>query len=95
MGLVVNGIMGPLEIGNWGYNLYKWSYNPTYNWWRRPSSEIFLPIFMGSQTKKKKKREAQGISSGVAVENLPIFQVAGAVRGSRCAGHEMDTDRLP
>ena len=19
-------------MGNWGYNPYKWSYNPTYNW---------------------------------------------------------------
>ena len=29
------GLITPLNgliSGNWGYNPYKWSYNPTYNW---------------------------------------------------------------
>ena len=48
-----------------------------------PSCEmLFSPTFFGSTPRKQKKTktasEAQGISSGVAVENLPIFQVAGA-----------------
>lgn len=40
---------------------------------------LFYPPFLdATKTKKKHTSEAQGISSGVAVENLPIFQVAGA-----------------
>lgn len=42
-------------------------------------ADVVLPTFFGRhENKKKHTSEAQGISSGVAVENLPIFQVAGA-----------------
>ena len=40
--------------------------------------DVFLPTFLDATKTKKPASEAQGISSGVAVENLPIFQVAGA-----------------
>ena len=40
--------------------------------------DVFLPTFLDATKTKKTASEAQGISSGVAVENLPIFQVAGA-----------------
>ena len=39
-------------MGNWGYNPYKWSYNPTYNWIRGPPCRVSM----------KKKQPAQGES---------------------------------
>ena len=30
-----------LQMGNWGYNPYKWSHNPTYNWYGKlPSGKL-------------------------------------------------------
>ncbi len=38
--IAIAPINGRKSMGNWGYNPYKWTDNPAYNWWRGPPCRI-------------------------------------------------------